>query len=152
MTQAVSSIGRAAVAAWLLAGAATFAARAQDVTTWGELRVTAPVTLSRAELQALLPGASMSRTNDKGSTHRWTNAPDGKMVVSSDNRGRSGRQSSATGTWSIDEEGRYCMSVQWRQGESEESCRFLLAAGGVYWAASSLKSDAQKVYRLTISR
>ena len=57
------------------AGALALPARAQDVLTYTELKAKAPVALTRADLVALMPGAKMSRMNEKGSRHGWTNEP-----------------------------------------------------------------------------
>ena len=74
----------------LAAGALALPAWAQDVLTYTELKAKAPVVQSRADLVALMPGAKMSRMNDKGNRHAWVNELNGEMVVSSDNRETSG--------------------------------------------------------------
>lgn len=117
--------------------------------TLGELA--SPVQLSRDELLTLMPGARMVRINDKGNSHRWTNEPGGDMVVSSDNRS-DGRASTARAHWHIDDQGRYCLSVQWKRGAEDDSCRYVLKAGGDYFAVESMDAPTRKLYRLEISR
>ena len=136
----------------LFVGAPALPAWAQDVLTYTELKAKAPVALTRADLVALLPGAKMSRMNEKGSRHGWTNEPNGDMIVSSDNRGGNGRPSTAPGKWTIADDGRFCMVVQWKKGESEETCRFIVKASDGYYAVTELDSVAHKAFKLSISR
>lgn len=110
-----------------------------------------PAVLSRAEVQALMNGATLSRVNDKGNTHRWINEPGGEMVVSSDNRS-DGKASTARARWSVDERGRYCLQVQWKRGAAEDSCRHILRAGDRYFAVEALEPATRKLYPLEIGR
>lgn len=126
-------------------------AQAQPPATLADLQPLAPVLLSRADLLALLPGAHMSRVNDKSNSHRWTNEPGGEMVVSSDNRS-DGKPSTANGRWHIDEQGRYCLQVRWKRGPEEESCRYLLRAGEGFFAVEALEPPTRKLYPLSIGR
>ena len=141
------------------AGALALPAWAQDVLTYAELKAKAPVALTRADLVALMPGAKMSRMNEKGNRHAWVNELNGEMVVSSDNRETSGipgtkpgRASTAPGKWSVADDGRFCMVIQWKKGESEETCRFVLKTADGYYAVTELNSDTHKAFKLTISR
>ena len=111
----------------------------------------APVPLSRAEVQTLMSGATVSRVNDKGNTHRWTNEPGGEMVVSSDNRS-DGKASTARARWSVDEQGRYCLQVHWKRGAAEDSCRYILRAGDRHFAVEALEPASRKLYPLEIGR
>ncbi len=133
-------------------GALALPVWAQDVLTYTELKAKAPVALTRDDLQALMPGATMSRMNEKGSQHRWTNELNGEMIVSSDNRGGNGRPSTARGRWIVADDGRFCMVVQWRKGESEETCRFIVKASDGYYAVTEMDSEAHKAFKLSISR
>jgi hypothetical protein len=124
---------------------------ARGPATLAELQPLSPAVLTRAELLVLMPGARMSRTNDKGNTHHWTNEPGGEMVVSSDNRS-DGRASTARARWHIDDAGRYCLVVAWKRGEAEDSCRFVLQTREGYFAVNELQPPTQKVHRLGIDR
>lgn len=127
-------------------------ALAQDVVTLGELQAKSSITLTRAEAQTLLSGAKMSRSNEKGNQHLWTNDASGDITISSDNRGTSGRGSSARGKWSVAEDGRFCMVVQWRKGDDEDTCRFILKTADDFYAASKLEPVSRTAYKLTITR
>ena len=136
-----------------LLGTWPMAASAQETfTTLGELQSRSPTVLTRVELLALLPGAAMARVNDKGSTHHWTNEPGGEMVVSSDNRGRSGHASTARAAWRVSEDGRYCLKVEWKRGEVEDSCRLIVKAGDEHYAVDELAPPTRKAQRLDIRR
>lgn len=127
-------------------------ALAQEAVTLRDLQPKAAAPLSRAELLELLPGARMTRVNDKGSTHVWANDPGGEMIVSSDNRGRAGRSSTAQGKWQISDDGRYCMQVQWRKGDPEDWCRFIFETSDRYFAVNALAPDTQKAHKIDMTR
>lgn len=88
-----------------------------------------PVRMSRDELLAFIPGTEVSHVNRFGSQRRWTNGADGKFVASSDNKrfGNSTGSSnaSAPGTWRISDDGRYCISIDWRR-EAENWCSYIV--------------------------
>jgi hypothetical protein len=115
-----------------------------------DLQAKSPVTLTRAELLTLLPGAKMTRTTDKGNMIVWTNEPSGEMIVSSDNRATATGNSTAPGKWHISEDGRFCLNVQWKKMQAEDSCRFILKTSDGYYGASALEPETRKAYRLTI--
>ncbi len=110
------------------------------------------VTLSKDELDQLLPGAKMSRTSARGNTNIWNNDPGGSFVVSSDNRDRGGMPTTARGKWHISEDGRYCVLIEWKVNPTEEWCRYIVKAGAEYYATRSDKTGTEKVYKLSISK
>ncbi|MBP6776368.1 MAG: hypothetical protein KA151_03840 [Piscinibacter sp.] len=110
------------------------------------------VTLSKDELDQLLPGAKMSRTSARGNTNIWSNEPGGSFVVSSDNRDRGGMPTTARGKWHISEDGRYCVLIEWKVNPTEEWCRYIVKAGAEYYATRSDKTGTEKVYKLSISK
>lgn len=110
------------------------------------------VTLTRDELNQLLPDAKMSRTSGKGNTHFWSNDSNGSFIISSDNRDRGGRPTTAQGKWHISEDGRYCVLIEWKVNPTEEWCRYIVKAGTEYYATRSDKTGTEKVYRLSISK
>ena len=109
-------------------------------------------TLSKDELDQLLPGAKMSRTSARGNTNIWSNEPGGSFVVSSDNRDRGGMPTTARGKWHISEDGRYCVLIEWKVNPTEEWCRYIVKAGAEYYATRSDKTGTEKVYKLSISK
>ncbi|MCU0924371.1 MAG: DUF995 domain-containing protein [Burkholderiaceae bacterium] len=114
---------------WLLLPAvASFAAVADEAGT----------RLSGEELKALVTGATVAHVSKSGNPRRWKNAPDGALMATSD-RLRSGRlmgqqAASSPGTWSINDEGKYCVRIDWRTREEEKWCAYIVRAadGGHY--------------------
>jgi hypothetical protein len=145
-----SRAARSAVLGALVAAAV--GAHAQGVMPVGDLASKSPVQLSKDELTALLPGATMQRVNEKGNTHRWVNEPSGDMFVSSDNRGSFERSSTRPGRWKLTGDGRYCVDIEWRRGEIEDWCRFIFKTPDGYYAVKAMEPETQKAYRLSISR
>jgi hypothetical protein len=140
-----------------VAGLSGFA-NADAPAIFGDLDPLSPEKLTREQLEQLLPGAKVSRIIAKtGSTHLWTNDSDGTIVVSSDNKAginssitnRSGV--TATGTWHISPEGRYCVTVNWKRIDPEEWCRYVFKTSGGYFLTRTDHDRAEKVYRLWIN-
>jgi hypothetical protein len=105
------------------------------------------VKMTRAELQSFLPGTNVTHTNKGGSLRRWTNEADGTLVASTNNKGTYGSaygtsSVSATGTWMVDEKGKYCINIDWKRVE-EKWCSSILKAGDSYYLG--LVDPAQKI-------
>ncbi len=94
----------------------------------------------------------MSRVTAKGSTHVWKNDAGGSFVISSDNRDRGGRNTTAQGKWHIAEDGRYCVLIEWNVNPTEEWCRYIVKAGADYYAVKTDKTATEKVYKFVISK
>jgi hypothetical protein len=127
-------------------------AAAQDIAVLRDLEPLGRTTLSKEELNQLLPGATMTRVSSRGSTQIWKNDSSGSFIVSSDNRGQGNRATTASGKWHISEDGRYCVLIEWRIADTEEWCRYLVKAGNQYYATRSDKTLTEKVHKLDISR
>ncbi len=117
-----------------------------------DLEAQGRVTLTKEELNQLLPNAKMSRLSPQGQMQIWKNDPSGSFIVSSENRATGGRNTTAPGTWQISEDGRYCVLIEWKTYGAEEWCRFIVKAGSDYYATKSDKTLTEKVYRLEISK
>jgi hypothetical protein len=123
-----------------LAGLAIFSANAvaQDAGT----------RMSREDLLAFLPGTKVSHiSSTTGSQRTWTNEPDGHFVASSDGKGYMGnalgtRSATARGTWSVNDQGKYCIEIDWRNVNSEKWCSSILktADGNYYLGVVAQKS------------
>ena len=87
-----------------------------------------PVKMTKKELLAFLPGTHTSYTVKTGSLHRWTNEPDGKFVVSTNNKKYGSvlgvQNATQSGTWKVNEEGKYCVKIDWKR-EPEDWCAFV---------------------------
>jgi Protein of unknown function (DUF995) len=113
------------------------------------------VQLTVDELKVLMPGAKVvSQAGTTGSTRRWTNDLDGKFVASSDNRsgsGGHGGNTTAQGTWSITDNGTYCVTLEWRR-LTENWCRYIFKVGDKYYGVSSIDSGTTKAHEFEFSK
>jgi len=125
---------------------------AQKAAVLGDLAAQDRVTLGKDELTQLLPGAKMRRYNAQGSAQAWSNDSGGSFVISSDNRGTQGVNSTATGSWKISDDGRYCLTIEWKRNPTEDWCRLIVKAGGNYYVTRSDKVETERVYLVEISR
>jgi hypothetical protein len=93
--------------------------------------------LSGEELKVVMTGATVEHVSKAGSQRRWVNNVDGSFMATSNNKkyGSALGQQSATspGTWSINDEGKYCVRIEWKR-EEEKWCAFIVrgADGGYY--------------------
>jgi hypothetical protein len=133
---------------WLLAGAAF----AQSPAVLADLDAAGRTTLSKAELDELLPNAKMSRVTAAGNAHYWKNEPGGSFIISSDNRSTATSNSTAPGKWHISEDGRYCLLVEWKTVATEEWCRYIVKAGNDHYATRSVKTGTERVFKLSITK
>lgn len=93
------------------------------------------VKMTREELLSFLPGTKVIHMNSGGSTRIWTNNPDGTLMASSDGKkygGALGAPGSSAGTWKVNEEGKFCISIDWRR-EAENWCSSILKAPDGYY-------------------
>lgn len=112
----------------------------------------ARVPIPKDDLVGLMTNAKMSRAAKSGNTHIWTNDPDGTFIVSSDNRDRGSRASTAHGKWHISDDGRYCVLIEWKSVPTEEWCRYILKTGDAYYSTVSVNVGTEKLYKLDISK
>ena len=135
----------------LVCGAPVFG-QAAEAKVLRDLDGAGRTTLTREELVQLLPGANMSRISAKGNTHIWKNDSGGSFIISSDNRDRGAVASTASGKWSISDDGRYCVLVEWKTIETEEWCRYIVRSGADHYATKSDKTGTERVHKLSINR
>jgi hypothetical protein len=87
--------------------------------------------LSPAELKARIPGTTLQRTRDNGGIQAYNNHPDGTVDVTNYAVGaaRGTASSNTTGTWSIADDGRYCVVANWgvRAGGPARTCKHVTA-------------------------
>lgn len=136
--------------ALLLLSLAT-AALAQENLTLKDLTAQNAKPLTKAELEALMPGAKMSRLTDKGSTQAWSNDAGGDTTVSNDNRSTNSRMTSTQAKWHISDDGRYCLRIEWR-GAPDQSCRFIFKTADGYYGTSALSPATVKALKYSISK
>lgn len=110
------------------------------------------VTLTKEELQQLMPNATISRVASTGNTHRWRNDADGTFIASSDGAGPNRKAGTSPGKWHISDDGRYCVLIEWKATATEEWCRFIIRSGNAYYMGRSDKSETERVFALGISK
>lgn len=151
-------MGACLVASVIAAIALPGVANADAPALLGDLDPLSPEKLTKEQLEQLLPDAKMSRVVAKtGSTHFWTNDPDGTFIISTDNKSGIGTTitnrtgATARGTWHISPDGRYCVTVEWKRVDTEDWCRYMFKTSGGYFAAKSDKTRTEKVHRFWIN-
>ena len=127
-------------------------AQAQDAAVLRDLDAAGRATLSKDELTQLLPGARISRVSVRGNTQIWTNEPGGKFIVSSDNKDKGTRTTTAPGKWHVSDDGRFCVLIEWKTADTEEWCRYLVKSGADYYSTKSDKTATERVFKLNISK
>jgi hypothetical protein len=128
-------------------------ALSQQPQVLGDLASKQPAKLSRDDLQKLLPGASMSRTTGGGSTQFWTNEASGTFIISTDGGSTPGRRQrgSGQGTWRIDDQGRYCVVLNWAAAK-EDWCRVVIRTSDGYYLALAGKRKTEKILKIDIGK
>jgi Protein of unknown function (DUF995) len=122
----------------------TFAAG--QVLTLADVKAKNAVQLSAADLQQLLPGATVINQSTRGSTRRWKNSPSGDFVASTQGEPGfpAGHTFSGSGTWKIDDKGMYCVQINWvKPMGPEDWCRYIFKSGDKYYAFDTLEDTAQ---------
>lgn len=104
--------------------------------------------LPKDELASFLPGTKAVYVIKGGSTHIWTNEPEGKFVATTDaktiNSTGMGGGYTARGTWRVSDDGKYCVSIDWSR-YSENWCYFVYRTpGGGYFMTETDDSAAKK--------
>ena len=115
------------------------------------------VQLSAEELRQLMPNAKVVSYSKEGSTRRWTNEPDGKLMASTDlgrdvglaMRGAS--QKSAQGTWHVGDNGTYCVTLDWAR-RSENWCRYIFKVGEKYYGVKTVADGATEAHEFAFSK
>lgn len=83
------------------------------------------VKMSRDELLSFLPGTKVTHVSQAGSERRWTNEPDGTLYANSNNKSygsvTGSRVVGHSGTWKVNDEGKYCIDIDWKS-VSEKWC------------------------------
>jgi hypothetical protein len=110
----------------------------------GEIKAKNAVQLTAADLKELLPGAKVMHKTIDGSIRRWENNTDGTLVASSDASGAGGGRAyriTGSGTWRIDDQGRFCVAIKWNV-RSEDACRYVFKADGKYFGVFKLDDSS----------
>jgi len=113
--------------------------------------------LSVDDLRSLMPGAHITNLLNNGSTRKWVNEKDGSLNATTDNKGgigsttRTVQTAHATGTWSVNDNGSYCVNLEWR-ALTENWCRFMFKVGDKYYGVPSLANGAAMATEFSIEK
>ena len=91
------------------------------------------------ELRKLVTGANVTHVNKFGSLRRWTNEPDGSLLAWSSNQKHGSATAaprSAHGKWSINDEGKYCIEIDWKRDDEKWCAVIIKATDGNYYLSS----------------
>jgi hypothetical protein len=102
--------------------------------------------LSKEDVSTLLRGATVDFTSARGNHLNWRNDLDGTMLANFTSPG--GKGTSQKGTWKIDEEGRYCISIDW-SSNLEKWCRYVIKDGDIYYLT---RANGQRISNLMVTR
>lgn len=93
--------------------------------------------MTRDELLSFLPGAKVTHISQAGSERHWTNNSDGTLVANNNNKlyGNSIGTQAATqaGTWMVNDEGKYCIDIDWKRVHEKWCANILKSQDGAYY-------------------
>ena len=97
-------------------------------------------TLTREELLEFLPGTKVTHYSPAGSERHWINQADGTLFATSNNKlygNAIGTQGgSHGGTWMINNEGKYCIDIDWKRVHEKWCATVLKSQDGGYYLNS----------------
>jgi hypothetical protein len=128
------------------------AAQAADLVL-NDIKAQNGVQLSVDELKQLMPNAKVVSYFSESSRH-WKNELNGKFVASSDVRrdpNRPGKVANAQGTWRVDDNGTYCVTLEWPR-RSESWCRYIFKVGEKYYGVKSITDGTVTAYEFEFSK
>jgi len=122
---------------WLGALAVVVSSSAAAQSTLGELLDMGAKQIPQAELVSLLSGLTMSGEsfNNQGGTIRFDYKADG--TVSGHLRTADGREFPSSGTWKVDDSGKFCRDMTRPNGSKWGDCRYFYRLGEGYFAAET---------------
>jgi hypothetical protein len=99
------------------------------------------VKMTKTELLAFLPGTESKYETKAGSLQHWKNEPDGNFIATTNNKKLGSALGvvsvTASGTWWVNDEGKYCITIDWRR-EPANWCSFVFkSADGEYFLGGS---------------
>lgn len=99
------------------------------------------VKMTKQELLTFLPGTQSNYETKAGSLQQWKNKPDGKFIATTNNKKYGStlgvHSVTAPGTWRVNDEGKYCITIDWRR-DPADWCSFVFKnADGEYFLGGS---------------
>lgn len=100
--------------------------------------------MTKEELQQLhAGGVTMKRTLANGTPYRQQNKADGTVGGS----GGNSSQFTLSGTWKIDDTGRYCHDIASSGGIKANTCNFVFKAGSKYFVTTTATDTPETAVR-----
>lgn len=93
-----------------------------------------PVRLDKGELEKMLPGKTINYSNVNGTSAIVTFAADGRVTYKGGGGGKT-----STGTWSAEENGRYCVKIT--SGTTTDHCRSIWKTDAGYMIGQGRSSE-----------
>jgi len=133
----------AVLAACMACGTAAYGQDAPVTPAW--LKEKGAKMLGKADLEAVLPGATYSDESDRY-VLRYANKPNGALDVSGEPRLGGGAQNppwNAVGTWRVSDQGQYCVEFKTMRGTETKYCMHLWTVGSDYFMTLGRADDAK---------
>ena len=93
--------------------------------------------MTRDELLSFLPGAKVTHLSQAGSERHWTNKADGTLFANTNNKlygNNIGTQTSShAGIWAVNDEGKYCIDIDWKRVHEKWCANILKSQDGSYF-------------------
>lgn len=124
-------------AKWLVVVVVTCSGSAMAQSNLGELLDMGAKQIPKDQLVSLLSGLTMSGEsfNNQGGTIRFDYSADG--TVSGGLRTADGREFRSTGTWKVDDSGKFCREMVRANGTHWGDCRYFFKLADAYYAAET---------------
>ena len=115
--------------------AAAVTSAAAQTSTSDELHAQGAQALTKAQLEALVVGARVTVVSPSGAARSWDQGARGSFIASMRSANRASRTLHGKGTAKVDENGVYCVHIEWPQAV-EAWCRRIYSLDGSYYAVS----------------
>jgi hypothetical protein len=125
---------------------APLAALAQAPATLADLQTQNAVKLTKADLEALVPGAKNENQSRQGNNRVLTHGSGGRLMGIMHGAQLAAAGAPGEGKWRIEDDGRYCVDMTWSFRTSsvdEKWCAAIWKAGSDYYATIGDKPDTR---------
>ena len=121
---------------------------------WGfsELQQKGVVKLSAQDLRGVVEGAKATTISASNFSQQWENESGGKLAASSiDLKSSRPRPNYGSGTWRIEDDGRYCVEIAWPRS-SEKWCRHIFRSGDKLYSSAGSTNPDGKAYEIEFKK
>jgi hypothetical protein len=124
---------------------------AQDGATLQALIDQGAKRVSKAELEALIPGSRHESRGQTGSYRQWTHYPDGTLMGDLKS-GFSASSPRGHGQWSVNNFGQYCVDIKWGQSGAEKWCRSTFRLGDDYFGVPDSRKTESTPFKFALKK